>query len=106
VRVLAVTGAHRSPALPDVPTMAESDAPGQESELILGVLVPAGTPRDIVERLHREIVKVVATPDVRERLTALGFEPIASTPQEFADRIRAEIGKWAEVIRAAGIKAQ
>jgi tripartite-type tricarboxylate transporter receptor subunit TctC len=106
VRPLAVTSPHRSPALPDVPTMAESDAPGQESELILGVLVPAGTPRDIVERLHREIVKVVATPDVRERLTALGFEPIASTPQEFADRIRAEIGKWAEVIRAAGIKAQ
>jgi tripartite-type tricarboxylate transporter receptor subunit TctC len=106
VRALAVTSPRRSPALPDVPTMAEAGAPDQESELILGVLVPAGTPRDIVERLHREIVKVVATPDVRERLTALGFEPIVSTPQEFADRIKAEIGKWAEVIRAAGIKAQ
>jgi len=106
VRALAVTSPRRSPALPDVPTMAEASAPDQDSELILGVLVPAGTPRDIVERLHREIAKVVATPDVRERLMALGFEPIAGTPQEFADRIKAEIGKWAEVVRAAGIKAQ
>jgi tripartite-type tricarboxylate transporter receptor subunit TctC len=106
VRTLAVTSPRRSPALPDVPTMAEAGAPDQESELILGVLVPAATPRAIVERLHREIVKVVALPDVRERLTALGFEPIASTPQEFADRIKSEIGKWAEVVRAAGLKAQ
>jgi tripartite-type tricarboxylate transporter receptor subunit TctC len=106
VRALVVTSPRRSPALPDVPTMAEAGAPNQESELILGVLVPAATPRAIVDRLHREIVKVVATPDVRERLTALGFEPIASTPQEFADRIKSEIGKWAEVIRAAGLKAQ
>src|SRR5499427_10305083 len=106
VRALAVTSPQRSPALPDVPTMAEAGAPDQESELILGVLVPGGTPRAIVERLHHEIVKVVAMPDVRERLTALGFEPIVSTPQEFADRIKSEIAKWAEVIRVAGIKAQ
>jgi tripartite-type tricarboxylate transporter receptor subunit TctC len=106
VRALAVTSPRRSPALPDVPTLAESGAPNQESELILGVLVPAATPQAIVDRLHREIVKVVAMPDVRERLAALGFEPIAGTPQEFAERIKSEIGKWAEVIRAAGIKAQ
>ena len=106
VRALAVTSPRRSPALPDVPTMAEAGAPDQESELILGVLVPAATPRAIVDRLHQEIVRIVALPDVRERLTALGFEPIASTPNEFADRIKSEIGKWAEVIRAAGIKAQ
>jgi len=106
VRALAVTGARRSPALPDVPTLAEAGAPGQESDIILGVLVPAGTPQDVIDRLHREIVRIVALPDVRERLSALGFEPIASTPKEFADRIRWEIDKWAKVIRAANIKAQ
>ena len=106
VRALAVTGARRSPALPDVPTLAEAGAPGQESDIILGVLVPAGTPQDVIDRLHREIVRIVALPDVRERLSALGFEPIASTPGEFADRIRWEIDKWAKVIRAANIKVQ
>jgi tripartite-type tricarboxylate transporter receptor subunit TctC len=106
VRALAVTGARRSPALPDVPTLAEAGAPGQESDIILGVLVPAGTPQDVIDRLHREIVRIVALPDVRERLSALGFEPTASTPKEFADRIRWEIDKWAKVIRAANIKAQ
>src|SRR5262249_56347893 len=106
VRARAVTGARRSPALPDVPTLAEAGAPGQESDIILGVLVPGGTPQDIIDRLHREIVRIVALPDVRERLSALGFEPIASTPKEFADRIRWEIDKWAKVIRAANIKAQ
>jgi len=106
VRALAVTGARRSPALPDMPTLAEAGAPGQESDIILGVLVPVGTPRGVIDRLHREIVRIVALPDVRERLSALGFEPIASTPEEFADRIRWEIDKWAKVIRAANIKAQ
>jgi tripartite-type tricarboxylate transporter receptor subunit TctC len=106
LRALAVTSARRSPALPEVPTLAEAGAPDQESDIILGVLVPAGTPRDIIDRLHAQIVKVVAMPDVRARLAALGFEPIASTPNEFADRINSEIDKWAEVIRAVGITAQ
>jgi tripartite-type tricarboxylate transporter receptor subunit TctC len=106
VRALAVTGARRSPALPDVPTLAEAGAADQESEIILGILVPGGTPRDVIARLHREIVTIVALPDARERLLALGFEPIASTPGEFADRIRWEIDKWAKVIRATDIKLQ
>jgi tripartite-type tricarboxylate transporter receptor subunit TctC len=106
VRALAVTGAQRSPALPEVPTLAEAGAPNQESEIILGMLVPAATPAPIVDRLHRELVKIVAMPEVRERLTALGFEPIASTPHEFSERIKQEVGKWAKVIEAAGIKAQ
>jgi tripartite-type tricarboxylate transporter receptor subunit TctC len=106
VRALAVTGARRSPALPEVPTLAEAGAPDQESEIILGMLVPVGTAASVIERLHNEIVKIVALPEVRERLTALGFEPIASTPNEFAERIRQEVGKWDKVIRAAGIKAQ
>jgi len=106
VRALAVTGAQRSPALPDVPTLAEAGVPDQESEIILGILVPGGTPRDVIARLHREIVTIVAFSDVRERLLALGFEPIASTPEEFASRIRWEIEKWEKVIRAADIKVQ
>jgi tripartite-type tricarboxylate transporter receptor subunit TctC len=106
VRALAVTGARRSPALPDVPTLAEAGAAGQESEIILGVLVPGATPQEVIDRLHREIVRIVALPDVRGRLSALGFEPIASTPKEFADRIKWEIDKWAKVIRAADIKMQ
>jgi tripartite-type tricarboxylate transporter receptor subunit TctC len=106
VRALAVTGAQRSPALPEVPTLAEAGAPGQESEIILGTLVPAATPAPIVDRLHRELVKIVTMSEVRERLTALGFEPIASTPHEFSERIKQEVGKWAKVIEAAGIKAQ
>jgi len=106
VRALAVTGARRSPVLPDVPTLAEAGAADQESEIILGVLVPGGTPRDVIARLHREIVTIVASPDARERLVALGFEPIASTPEEFAARIRWEIDKWARVIRAADVKLQ
>jgi tripartite-type tricarboxylate transporter receptor subunit TctC len=106
VRALAVTGAHRSPALPEVPTLADAGARNQESEIIVGVLVPSGTPRDIIERLHREIVAVIALPAVRERLVALGFEPIASTPAEFAARIQAEIAKWAKVIHDANIKPQ
>jgi tripartite-type tricarboxylate transporter receptor subunit TctC len=106
LRALAVTSARRSPALPEVPTLKEAGAPDQESDIILGVLVPAGTSPDIVGRLHREIVETVAMPDVHERLAALGFEPIASNPEEFAERIKAEIDKWAKVVRAADIKAQ
>jgi tripartite-type tricarboxylate transporter receptor subunit TctC len=106
VRAIAVTSARRSPALPTVPTLAEAGAPGQESEIILGILLPGGTPREIIDRLHREIVRVIAMPIVRARLTALGFEPIGSTPEEFAARIKWEIEKWAKIIRAADIKAQ
>lgn len=104
VRALAVTSAHRSPALPQVPTLAEAGAPDQESEIILGILVPGGTPAAIVERLHQEIVRLM--PDVRDQLGSLGFEPIGSTPAQFADRIRFEIDIWTKVIRAAGISAQ
>jgi len=106
VRALAVTSARRSPALPDVPTLAEAGARDQESDIILGLLVPGGTPQAVIERLNRAIVAIVAMPEVRDRLAALGFEPIASTPGEFAERIKWEIDKWAKVIRAADIKVQ
>ena len=106
VRPLAVTGARRSPALPDVPTLAEAGAPNQESEIILGLLAPSGTPREIIDRLQQEIVRVLAMAQIHERLAALGFEPIGSSPEVFADRIRTEIEKWAKVIHAAGLAPQ
>ncbi len=106
MRPLAVTGARRSPALPDVPTLAEAGAPNQELEIILGLLAPGGTPREVIERLQRETVRVIAMPEIHEQLAALGFEPIGSSPEEFAQRIRAEAEKWAKVIRAAGLQPQ
>ncbi len=104
LRALAVTSARRVAAIPEVPTMAEAGITGQEAETMQGVLVPSGTPREIVDRLHREIVKVVALPEVKERLAALGFDAIANTPEEFGAYIRSEISKWAKVIRDANIK--
>jgi tripartite-type tricarboxylate transporter receptor subunit TctC len=106
LRALAVTSAKRSGALPSVPTMSEAGFPGQEADTLQGVLVPAGTPKEIVDRLHREIVKAVALPDVKERFDTLGFDPIANTPDEFAARIKQEIARWAKVIREANIQTQ
>jgi tripartite-type tricarboxylate transporter receptor subunit TctC len=106
LRGLAVLSAHRSGALPDVPTISEAGFPGQEADTLIGVLAPAGTPKAIVDLLHREIVRSVALSDVRERLDAIGFVPVANTPDEFAAVIRAESERWAKVIRAAKIKAE
>jgi tripartite-type tricarboxylate transporter receptor subunit TctC len=106
LRALAVTRKTRSKALPDVPTMAEAGHPEIEGENWFAFIVPAGTPRDIVGLLHREIVRIVALPDVQERLAGLGFESVANTPEECAAQIKAEIAKWARVIREANIKAQ
>jgi tripartite-type tricarboxylate transporter receptor subunit TctC len=106
LRGLAVLSAQRSAALPDVPTISEAGFPGQEADTLIGVLVPAGTPKEIVDLLHREIVRSVALPDVRERLDAIGFVPVANTPDEFAAVIKAESERWAKVIRAANIKVE
>ena len=101
---LAVTNKTRTLALPDVPTMAEAGYPAIEGDAWFGVVVPAGTPKAIVALLQREIVKVLALPDVKERVAALGFEPVGNTPEEFAAKIKAESSRWAKVIRDAGIK--
>jgi tripartite-type tricarboxylate transporter receptor subunit TctC len=106
LRALAVTRKSRSPALPDVPTMAEAGYPEIEGEAWFAVIVPARTPKDIITLLHREIVEIIALPDMKERLATLGFEPVGNTPQECAAQFRTEIAKWAKVIRAAGIKAE
>jgi tripartite-type tricarboxylate transporter receptor subunit TctC len=106
LRALAVSTKTRSQALPDIPTMAEAGYPGIEGESWFAVVVPAGTPKDIIALLHREIVKVMALPDMKERLTTLGYEAVASTPDECAAQFRAEIARWGKVIREAGIKAE
>jgi len=104
LRALAVTTPYRSPALPEVPTLAEAGVPGEEADTMQGILVPAGTPRPIVDRLNREIRRAMAQPDVQEKLAALGYEPVTTTPDEFTARIAADIPKWAKVIRDADIK--
>ena len=106
LRALAVTTAKRSPVLPDVPTMAESGLPGQESDTLQGMLVPAGTPAAVVRRLHADVVKILAQPETRDRISALGFDIIASSPQEFAAQIKVEVAKWAKVVKEAGIKVE
>jgi len=103
LRALAVTSAKRSAALPDVPTLAESGIKEQESETMQGVLVPAKTPKAIVDQLNAEIVKAMALPDVKEKCAQLGFDPVANTPQEFAAYVKKEVEKWRNVIREAKI---
>jgi tripartite-type tricarboxylate transporter receptor subunit TctC len=106
VRALAVTSKRRSQVLPDVPTMTEAGYPQIEGDGWVGILVPAGTPGEIIAVLYRESSKTLAQPDMKERLAALGYDVVASTPEEFASRITAEIEMWARVIRAANIKPQ
>ncbi len=106
LRALAVTSKQRSSALPDVPTLAEAGIQDQEADTLQGVLVPAGTPKEIIDRLHGELVKAIALPDVKERLAGLGFDPVANRPEEFAAQIRAEIAKWGKVVKDANIKVE
>jgi tripartite-type tricarboxylate transporter receptor subunit TctC len=106
LRGLAVLSLKRAAALPEVPTMAEAGVPDQESDTLTGVVAPAGTPREIIDRWNAEIVRVVALPDVKQRLEDLGFEPVADTPAHFGERIKTEIAKWAKVVHDANIKAE
>jgi tripartite-type tricarboxylate transporter receptor subunit TctC len=104
LRAFAVTSVKRSAAAPDVPTMIESGYPDFEAVPWFGLMAPAGTPSAIIERVHRETVKVLALPDVRKKLNDLGLDVIPGTPAEFAAAIEREIPRWASVIRQAGIK--
>jgi tripartite-type tricarboxylate transporter receptor subunit TctC len=105
LRGFAVTSIKRSGAAPDLPTMAESGYPGFEAVPWFGLMAPAGTPRAIIDKLHRETAKVLAQPDVHKRLDELGLDLIGGSPEEFAAVIRAETPQWAKVIREAGIRA-
>jgi len=105
LRGIAVLASRRSPSLPDVPTNTEAGVPDLESDTLTGIVAPAGTPTEIIERWHNEIVRMVALPDVRERLEGLGFAPVANAPAEFGQRLTTEMAKWAKVVHDAGIRA-
>jgi tripartite-type tricarboxylate transporter receptor subunit TctC len=106
LRPLAVTGSQRSPAVPELPTIAESGFPKFEATAWYGVLAPAGTPPAIVTRLHDEIVRALKMPDVKERLEYVGFEIVGGTPAAFGAYIKTEIKKWAPVVKASGAKPE
>ena len=106
LRVLAITSARRFPTLPNVPTMDEAGVKGYEADSWNGIAAPAGTSRDIVNRVQAEVARIVHQPDMKERLLKDGIEPIGSTPEQFAAHIRNDRAKWEKVIDRAGIKPQ
>jgi tripartite-type tricarboxylate transporter receptor subunit TctC len=106
LRGIAVLSTKRSSALPDVPTNLEAGVPDLESDTLTGIVAPAGTPKDIVDRWYQEIARIVALPDVRERLETLGFAPIANSPEEFTQRLKTEMAKWRQIVHAAHIRMQ
>ena len=106
LRALAMMSGKRSSLLPDVPTMGEATGTELEADIVTGIVAPTGTPREVVDVLHRAIANVIAPADFRERLAALGFDPVASTPEQFSEWIKAEIAKWGKVIRDGNIGVQ
>jgi tripartite-type tricarboxylate transporter receptor subunit TctC len=104
LRPIAVANRERSSAFPDVPTIGESGVPGYEASAWYGLFAPAGTPREVIQTLNAEMVRALQDPELRRRLSALGAEPIGSTPEEAAQFVRAEHAKWAKVVKAAGIR--
>ena len=106
VRPLAVASLTRSLLLPEVPTMTEAGLPGFEAVGLAALMAPAGTPPEVIARLHREVVAVLQTPEVRERLIAMGLEVVGNSPAEFAEYLRSESVKWGKIIRDAKIRAE
>ncbi len=106
LKALGISSAQRSPLFPDVPTFVEAGLPGFVVDSWIGLLAPAKTPRPIVDRLQREMLAVLGTPEVRERYAALGLMPVGSTPDEFSAQLKAELARWEPVVKKAGIKAE
>jgi tripartite-type tricarboxylate transporter receptor subunit TctC len=106
LRAIAVTTAKRSPQLPELPTIAEAGVPGFEAAGWFGYAAPARTPKEIVATLNREIVRILALPDVRERLISQGAEPVGDTPEQFAQYIKSEAAKWGKVIKTLNLKIE
>jgi tripartite-type tricarboxylate transporter receptor subunit TctC len=104
VRALAVSGARRSPAFPDLPTVAEAGVPGYEAPTWSGVIAPAGVPRPIVDKLNGAINRAIASPSFKDRFAAIGDEPAGGTPEAFAATIAADSAKWGEVVRRSGTR--
>jgi len=105
MKALAVTTAQRSPQAPEIPTMAEAGVPGYEQTAWFGVLAPAGTPREIILKLNGEITKLLNSAEVKERFAKQGVEVRTTTPEQFGEFVRSEVGRWAKVIKEAGIRA-
>lgn len=105
LRALGLAAQKRSPAAPDMPTIGEAGVPGFELTSWYALLAPANTPREIVTRLHGEVVRALATPEVRERFRSFGTEPVGNTPDAFAEQIRSDLAKWEKVARTANIRA-
>lgn len=105
LRALAITARGRSPLTPELPTVAET-LPGYEVTTWFGILAPAGTPPQITGRLHLEITKILQAPDIRTKLTDMGVDTIGSTPEAFAAHVKVELAKWADIIRATGVKTE
>jgi tripartite-type tricarboxylate transporter receptor subunit TctC len=105
-RALGVTTTTRLPSLPDVPTIAEGGVPGYESVQWSGLLAPAGTSREIINTLHREVVAILRTPESRQRLAKIGAEVAGTSPEQFAAFLQSETVKWAKVAKAAGIEPE
>jgi tripartite-type tricarboxylate transporter receptor subunit TctC len=106
IRALAVTGPQRSAILPDVPSVAEAGLPGAVVTTWNGIMAPAGTPPEILERLHRALAEVTAEPSLKATFTAVGADVKFTTPQEYATLVRTDFDRWAAVIKEAGISAQ
>ena len=106
LRALGIAASERASGMPDVPTFAEQGIKDQDADTLTGIVAPAGTPKEIVDLLYREIAKAVAQPDVKERLTTLGFKPVANTPDQFDARIRLEMDKWSKVVRDAKLRIE
>ena len=104
LRALAVTGATRSAINPDLPTIAESGVPGYDSSVWIGVFAPTGTPRDIIDRLHATMTRILKMPDVRERLLGQEMEPVGSSPEQFSELVRSDLDKWLKVIKTANVR--
>ncbi len=102
VKALGVTTSHRSPQMPEVPTIAEAGVPGYEATVWLGLLAPAGVPREIIARLNGEIARILKLPEVQQNLASTGVEPTPTTPEEFGAFLRAEYDKWGRVVRETG----
>jgi tripartite-type tricarboxylate transporter receptor subunit TctC len=104
VRALAVTGAKRAPAMPELPTIAEAGVVGYEATSWNGMLAPAGAPADIIKRLNAEFNRIIAAPEMKKRMLDNGYEPVGGPPEKLGELIRAEIAKWAPVVKAAGVQ--
>ena len=106
LRALAVTTSKRWQGTPDIPTMAEAGLAGFEVNSWYGLLAPAGTPREIIARLHAALVKSIGEKETAQRLSSQGMDPVLNTPEQFAERIRNDLPRWGKLIRASGIKAE